>query len=182
MTKYRDIKGEDATQDEVETIVKLVSLGGAVDEYYVRQGVNRPGARVVFAEVNGETVGVAALKIPSVEYRSGLQGSTKAEFSLPSKDYPYELGYISVLPDHGGRGIARRMIEIVLGLSEGKGFFATTSHPAMRDGLLPSFDFRLAGNAWENKSAVILNLLIREPIGDRFITATAQTRRKCKKG
>lgn len=163
MLKYRVINGENAADDEVETAVKLVSLGGAVDEFYVRQGVKRPGARVVFAEVNGETVGVAALKIPSDEYRSSFQGSAKAEFSLPSKDYPYELGYISVLPDHGGRGIARSMIQIVLDLSDGKGFFATTSHPAMRNGLLPSFDFRLVGNAWENDTAETLNLLVREP-------------------
>ena len=119
MTKYRDVKSEDLTKDEVDTFVKLVSTGGAVNGYFVRQGVKRPGAIVVFSEMNGRTVGVAALKVPSDEYRSGLQSTAKANCSIPHKDYPYELGYVSVLPDHGGRGIARRMIEIVLGFADG---------------------------------------------------------------
>jgi GNAT superfamily N-acetyltransferase len=161
MTKYRDLKSEDLTKDEVDTFVKLVSTGGAVNENFVRQGVKRPGARVVFAEIDGRTVGVAALKIPLDEYRSGLQTTAKANCLIPQKDYPYELGYVSVLPDHGGGGIARRMIQIVLGFADGKGIFATTGHPAMKDGLLPSFDFLLVGNTWKNEAGDSLNLLLR---------------------
>jgi GNAT superfamily N-acetyltransferase len=161
MIKYRDLRSEDLDDNEVETFVRLVSSGGAVNEYFVRQGVKRPGSRFVFAELDGRTVGVAALKIPSNEYRSGLQGATKANVSIPQKDYPFELGYVSVSSEHSGHGIARTMIERVLSLSDGKGIFATTSHPAMKEGLLPSFDFLLFGDAWVNEAGDSLNLLLR---------------------
>lgn len=161
MIKYRDIRSEDLNDKEVEIFVELVSSGGAVNEYFVRQGVKRPSTKVVLAEVDGRTVGVAALKIPSDNYRSGLQGAAKANRLIPQKDYPYELGYVSVSPEYVGRGIARRMIEIVLNLSDGKGIFATTSHPAMKERLLPPFDFLLVGDTWKNEAGDSLNLLLR---------------------
>lgn len=161
MIKYRDLRSEELNCQEVEAFVKLVSSGGAVNEALVRQGVKRTGARVVFAELDGRTVGVAALKIPLPKYRIGLQGAGKANRPIPQKDYPYELGYVSVLPEYGQRGIARRMIKIVLSLSDGKGFFATTSHPAMRAEILPSFGFQLVGDTWKDKAGDPLNLLLR---------------------
>ena len=83
-----------ATKEEVDTFVELVGSGGAVDGKYVRTGVVRTGAQIIFAEIDGQAVGVAALKVPLVEYRSGLQCAEKSDYSLPERAYPYELGYL----------------------------------------------------------------------------------------
>ena len=61
MTEYRVTSSEDVTKHDVDIFVELVRSGGAVDEYFVRQGIKRPGARIVFAECHGQAIGVAAL-------------------------------------------------------------------------------------------------------------------------
>lgn len=162
MIKYRTLISANATQEEVDTFVELVTSGGAVDEKYVRMGVVRPGAQIIFAEVAGQTAGVAALKVPSVEYRSGLQSAAKADYSLQESEYPYELGYVSVSPEHSGKGIAKALVAEVMRLADGNGIFATTSNPTMKDGVLPPFSFVLAGKTWQNASGDTLRLLVRK--------------------
>ena len=102
----------------MDNFVNLVRSGGAVDEHFVRTGIKRPGVRIVFAEIDGKIVGVAALKKPADQYRSGLEGACKANHPLPIADYLYELGYVSVSPDHGKRGVGKRLVENVLGLAK----------------------------------------------------------------
>jgi GNAT superfamily N-acetyltransferase len=162
MIQYRTVVGATATKEEVDTFVELVGSGGAVDKNYVRKGAVRPGAQIIFAEVDGQTVGVAALKVPLVGYRSGLQEAAKAGYSLPESDYPYELGYVSVSPKHSGQGIAKALVAEVLRLATGNGVFATTSNPAMREGVLPSFKFVPVGRTWMNGSGDILSLFVRK--------------------
>lgn len=162
MIEYRTLLGADATQEEVDTFVELVRSGGAVDEKYVQMGAVRPGAHISFAEVRGRPVGVAALKIPSDNYRFGLQGAAKAGYSLLNSEYPYELGYVSVLPEHSGKGIGKALVTEVIRLADGNGIFATTSNPTMKDGLLPSFAFEPAGRNWTNSSGDILGLFVRK--------------------
>ncbi|WP_417247482.1 GNAT family N-acetyltransferase [Celeribacter sp.] len=162
MIKYKTLIGANATQEEVDTFVELVASGGAVDEKYVRLGVVRPSAQIIFAEISGSTVGVAALKVPSVEYRYRLQSVAKAGYSLPEREYPYELGYVSVSPEHAGKGIAKALVKEVMSLTDGSGIFATTSNPAMKDGVLPPFKFVPAGQTWKNANGDTLGLLVRD--------------------
>lgn len=162
MIQYRTLVGATATKEEVDTFVELVGLGGAVDENYVRKGAVRPGAQIIFAEVDGQTVGVAALKVPLVGYRSGLQEAAKAGYSLPESEYPYELGYVSVSPKHSGKGIAKALVAEVLRLATGNGVFATTSNPTMKNGVLPSCQFVPVGKTWRNGSGDVLSLLVRK--------------------
>ncbi|WP_417809750.1 GNAT family N-acetyltransferase [Thioclava sp.] len=161
MIEYRTLFGETATEEELDTFVELVGSGGAVNENYVRRGAVRPGAQIVFAEVDGQTIGVAALKVPSVGYRSGLQEAAKAGYSLPESEYPRELGYVSVSPEHSGQGIAKALVAEVMRLATGNGVFATTSNPTMKMGVLPSFKFVPVGKTWENGSGDILSLFVR---------------------
>lgn len=162
MIQYRALVGATATKEEVDTFVELVGSGGAVDVNYVRRGAVRPGAQIIFAEVDGQTVGVAALKIPHVGYRSGLQESAKAGYSLPESEYPYELGYVSVSPKYSGQGIAKALVAEALRLAIGNGVFATTSNPTMKKGVLPSFKFVPVGKTWKNGSGDILSLFVRK--------------------
>ena len=161
MTEYRVLSSEDATKNDVDIFVELVRSGGTVDKHFVRQELKRPGAKIVFAESDGQAIGVVALKIPSDQYRSGLESGAKARHPLSHEDYPYELGYVSVSPDHGGRGIGRKLVEIVLELAEGKGIFATTGNSAMKDGILQHLGFYQTGNVWKNDADETIQLLVR---------------------
>lgn len=166
MIKYRSLVGMDATKEDVDTFVKLVGSGGAVDEEYVRTGVVRPGAQIIFAEIDGQAVGVAALKVPLAKYRSGLQCATKADYSLLEGEYSYELGYVSVSPKHSRQGIAKALVAEVLCLAGGNGIFATTSNPTMKEHVLPDFNFFPVGKTWENQSGDVISLLVRKSKGN----------------
>jgi hypothetical protein len=76
-----------ATEKEKDTFVKLVKSRGAVNEEYVRNGVEREGTVMVFLKLGEEVVGVAALKVPSDEYRSGLGLKTKSATQFSKKNF-----------------------------------------------------------------------------------------------
>jgi hypothetical protein len=104
MTEFTVLDGREATLDEIEDFVRLVQQGGAVDGGYVRLGVRRQGAKMVFAKIDGTVVGVAALKVPLKIYRNGLESEAKSGHPLPQGVYPFELGYVTVRNNFGGRG------------------------------------------------------------------------------
>lgn len=163
MINYRTIVGGTATREDLNTFVALVGTGGAVDERYVRRGAVRLGAQLIFAEIDSQTVGVAALKVPLANYRSSLEDAVKAGHPLPECEYPYELGYVSVLSKHSGQGIAKAMVAEVIRLAAGKGIFATTSNPTMYKWVLPSFKFVPVGKTWRTVSGDTLSLFVRKP-------------------
>jgi GNAT superfamily N-acetyltransferase len=161
MTEFTVLDGPDAKPDEVADFVRLVQQGGAVDENYVRQGIERQGAKIVLAIIDGTVVGVAALKVPLDIYRKGLESEAKSGHLISQNSYPYELGYVAVSQGHEGRGIGKALMDQVLALSEGNGLFATTSDPAMRKSLLPRAGFALVGASWKNKQNEWLQLFTR---------------------
>ena len=150
----------DASCSETEEFVRLVIDGGAVkEENFVREGLMRKGTKIVFAKIGDRIVGAAARKVPSEGYRTGIEGQAKSGQPLPVDVYPFELGYVTVVPEHRGRGIAKGLVEQVLGLAEGKGMFATTSDSAMQE-ILSRSGFFSVGNSWTNDSQQELHLMI----------------------
>jgi GNAT superfamily N-acetyltransferase len=140
-----------ATEKEKDTFVKLVKSRGAVNEEYVRNGVEREGTVMVFLKLGEEVVGVAALKVPSDEYRSGLGLKTKSGHPVLKEKFPYELGYVAVSEKHEGKGWGRLLAQVVVRLAEGDDLFATTSNPTMLLYVLPHLGFKWVGNTWESK-------------------------------
>jgi GNAT superfamily N-acetyltransferase len=158
MIDYAILTSHDATQGEFDDFVRLVRQGGAVDEHYVRQGIQRKGAKIVLARIERIVVGVAALKVPSKRYRNGIESGMKSGHPIPQNEYPYELGYVAVSQLYGGLGIGKVLVAKVLELSDGQGLFATTSHPAMKDNLLPDAGFEPVGTSWANDQNKMLRL------------------------
>lgn len=160
MIEYAVHDGCDADHETVEDFVGLVRDGGAVDEHFVRRGVRRTGTKIILARFEGAAVGAAALKVPLKEYRNGIESEAKSGHPIPEDLYPFELGYVAVSKDHGGRGIGRGLVNKVLELSEGHGIFATTSHPAMKENLLPEAGFEALGAPWANAQNQLLHLFV----------------------
>ena len=158
--EYEVLDRTEKSCSETETFVRLVIEGGAVkEEHYVREGLMREGAKIVFAKIGDSIVGVAARKVPSEGYRSGIEGQSKSGYSLPEDIYPFELGYVTVVREHRGLGIAKGLVEQVLVLAEGKGMFATTSNSAMQE-ILSRSGFFSVGNSWTNDWRQELHLMI----------------------
>ena len=158
--EYEVLNGKDASCSETETFVRFVIEGGAVKEaHYVRAGLMREGAKIVFAKVSDRIVGVAARKVPSEGYRTGIEGQLKSGSPLPEDMYPFELGYVTVVSEHRGHGIAKSLVEHVLNLSEGLGMFATTSDSAMQK-ILSRSGFSSVGSSWTNNCRQKLHLMI----------------------
>lgn len=153
--------GCDMTDSEIGDFVGLVVRGGAVGEpELVRRGLKRTGAMALLSRISGETVGVAARKVPKDSYRRGLE--EKSGQGLPKGEYPFELGYVSVHPDYEGRGIGRELSEKAVGLSEGQGIFATTADSGMIR-ILSGLGFSCVGRSWPNPDRRELHLYIRKP-------------------
>ena len=158
MVKCAVIDGPSARHSDIETFVRLVRAGGAVNEHYVRQGIRRHGAKLVLARIDNEIIGVAALKIPVATYRSGIGSILKSGRPLPADQFPFELGYVAVSPPFRGQGIAGTLIGKVIEQSDGHGLFATTSSAAMRETLLPPVGFVRVGDSWLNDENERLDL------------------------
>ena len=160
MIKYIFLNSLDATQRDMEDFIRLVRKGEAVAEHYVRNGIERKGAKMVLAKLDDTLVGVAALKVPLKTYRNRIESEAKSGHSIPEVKYPFELGYVAVDADHGGRGTGKQLVDSVLYLSGGRGLFATTSHPAMKKNILPSAGFQPVGTSWANDQNEPLQLFI----------------------
>lgn len=160
MNQYGVLDGCDATQGELDDFVRLVQQGGAVDEHHVRQGISRKGAKMVLARFEEIVIGVAALKVPLKSYRNGIESEAKSGYPIPQNLYPFELGYVAVSQHHGRQGIGGALVNKVLELSDGSGLFATTSHSAMKDSLLPDAGFKPVGTSWANDQNEKLHLFI----------------------
>lgn len=153
-------------EDDRVAFATLVGAGGAVKVERVRDGILQPRVKLVVAKIGGEMIGCAALKSPTDGYRAGFERA-KAQFSLPKKDYPHELGYVAVHPDHEGQGWGLRLCEFVMVLAGRDGVFATTGTPSMLTRILPRLRFRWVGAVWKgqpnqkDKKKPDLHLLVR---------------------
>lgn len=160
MIQYAVLDHRDATQGEQDDFMRLVQEGGAVNEHYVRSGISRKGAKMVMARSDKILVGVAALKVPLNSYRNRIGSNAKSRYPIPKGLYPYELGYVSVSRQFGGQGIGGGLVKQVLDLSDGSGFFATTSNSVMKNRLLPQAGFKPVGVPWTNGQNEKLQLFI----------------------
>ena len=161
---------QEATPQEKSKFVGLVNSREAVAERFVRAGIERQGAKMVFAFFGEKLVGVSALKMPLNSYRMSIGGAAKSGFRLPLNRFPFELGYVAVAAAYERKGLGRQLVAQAVALSGGSGLFATTSNPAMFEKILPQFGFYAVGKAWasdrkpESGKAAELHLLVRDPV------------------
>lgn len=163
MIRLRVMTGEIASDEDVNKFADIVASGGAVNEKFVRRGLSRQGAQLIFAEFDGKHVGVAARKVPDAGYRNKFVLKEKAGFALPLNLFRYELGYVSVVRQYRQRGIGRQLVEGVLEQAGDEGLFATTSSVAMKSMLL-SVGFEQVGRRWKSNSGGMLELFIKKAL------------------
>jgi hypothetical protein len=94
-----------------------VSMQGLVERI-------RNSAALAFAYEDGALAGVSALKRPQASYRRRI--GTASGVALPEQAFPFELGWVYVLPDSRGKRLSLALCKAVLSESEGSGVFATS--------------------------------------------------------
>lgn len=149
----------DCSDQELERFEGLVRQGGEV-QLGGLSGRIREAAALTFAMHEDRLVAVAALKKPTDGYRVGV--FQKAGVA-PLDSGHLELGWVFVLPDCRGRGLARRVVADTLVTSGPSGVFATTrsDNHAMRK-VLEREHFVRMGQPYKSVRGVYeLSLFIR---------------------
>lgn len=133
-------------ETEIQDFLAMVRAGEEVGGAVLEQNVRNAKCLVV-ARRSSCLVGVAALKNPQPSYRRTIK--TKAGVVVGLQDYPFELGYIFVLPSARRQGIAVKLCRAALAPADGKGVFATarTNNDGM-NAILHILSFETAGHPY----------------------------------
>jgi predicted GNAT family N-acyltransferase len=101
----------------------LVMAGGEVAAQNLGYRI-RSAARLIFLTEERCLAGIAALKLPLTSYRKQI--STKSGFPLPPTEYPFELGWVLVVPSARGRKFSLELTRAALAAAGNSGVFATS--------------------------------------------------------
>ena len=136
----------DCSAPERAAFIAFVRAGGEVSMQGLVERISSAPA-LVFARIDGELVGVAALKQPQASYRRRV--SSESAVPLPAAEFPYELGWLYVSPEARRKGLSLSLSQAALTSSAGAGVFATsrTENVAMHRSLT-KLGFVPAGNAF----------------------------------
>ena len=69
-------------------------------------------------------MGIGALKRPGNGYRKGV--FTKSGTTLVPSEFPFELGWVYVIPECRNDGIGQRIVDAILGVAADQRIFATS--------------------------------------------------------
>lgn len=151
---------ESCTPAEVRAFEKLVVAGGEVDAHGLRARIEQAKA-LVFAHSSGQLVGTGAVKRPNANYRKSVFQKSRTTH-LPA-EFPWELGWIYVVPPQRGRGASRRIVEALLKGAKDLNVFATSrSDNTPMHRTLEHSGFVRAGTAYKSaRGDLELQLFVR---------------------
>jgi GNAT superfamily N-acetyltransferase len=153
---------------------RLVLEGGAVDPQGLAERIRNASRLLFLREPDGQLVGVGALKQPRSAYRDTV--FAKARATVPSDEYPVELGWVVVAKSHQGRGLSARIIGELLLLAKNENVFATTrvGDRAMRFACAHGFEPN--GNSYPSGRGYDLALYLHNAASQSRTTPSAETR------
>ncbi len=147
--------------DELMSFSEMVKQCDEVAPDFVETNVRNAKA-LVRAWAEGKLVGVAALKRPQASYRECI--GRKAGVAINEDSYPYELGYVCLLPEAQGNKFSHRLVAVAIERAEeGAGIFATTrtdNYPMLAT--LGNADFKPVGKKYQGRDDTqMIQLLVR---------------------
>jgi hypothetical protein len=130
---------------EIEGFVALVKSAGKVAGHGL-SGRIKKARLLAFLREGDKLIGVAGLKHPARTYRGKV--ATKSAIDLTEELFPFELGWVSVLPDAQG-GKSKLLCEPLLREVADAGVFATTGTNNVRMQVtLSKLGFKKVGKEW----------------------------------
>lgn len=125
-TNYPEVsikKPGECTAEELQGFVAFVLAGGEVMTAELNERV-RKAEFLVFLSQDGCLKGIAAVKKPAPGHR--IRVFQKAHASRQDTAFPFELGWVFVLPSSRGAGFSHKLVNASLSTISGQGIFATS--------------------------------------------------------
>ena len=153
-------KPVELTDEERESFVELVREGGEVASQVLERNIANAQALVLLKQ-EGQIQGIAALKRPLPSYRKRIGKS--ANVGLSDAGFPYELGYIFIVPEARGQKLCGLLVAKALEIASGFGVFATAriDNLAMRASLVKA-GFAPVGKPYRGRSSRTLQIFIKQ--------------------
>lgn len=146
LIKVFDREPSDCDGKDIGDFMALVLAGGEVTPKGLEDRI-RSAVRLIFLSVGCCLCGVAALKRPEQSYRKDV--SSKSGVSLPKAEYPFELGWVFVMPSARGRRFSIDLTRAALSAADTAGVFATSRIDNIgMHATLAKFDFVRAGSPY----------------------------------
>lgn len=123
LVKVFDREPSNCNANELADFKALVLAGGEVAAQGIEDRI-RTASRLVFLSVGCCLRGIAALKRPLQNYRKEV--SVKSGIPLSEEEYPFELGWVFVMPSARGRRFSLDLTRAALAAADGRGIFATS--------------------------------------------------------
>lgn len=152
----------DCSAGEIGDLVSLVIAGGEVSSAGLERRV-RSAAQLAFLRKGECLIGVAALKRPASSYRNRVSSSSGV--LLPKTVFPYELGWVFILPSARGGKCSRPLSQAALASTGSEGVFSTsrTDNTSMHN-TLGKLGFIGVGHAYPSRDGKHqLQLFVRVP-------------------
>lgn len=116
-------KPHECSDAEIEDFAAFVRAGGeVVSEGF--EGRLKLAESLLFLVQDDCLKGIAAVKNPSKSYKERI--FTKAKATVQANIFPFELGWVYVLPSSRGSGFSHTLVETALCVANGQAIFATS--------------------------------------------------------
>jgi hypothetical protein len=137
--------------EEIADFQSFVLAGGEVEPDGLRDRVLGASFISLLRE-NACLLGVGGLKRPSAGYRQRV--ATNSKVKLAEEHYPFELGWVFILPSARNRKLSLPLCEPLVAAANGRGIFATSrvSNLGMH-ATLRKLGFNRVGSDWRSQRA-----------------------------
>jgi hypothetical protein len=136
-------KPSELKDEELDEFQQLVIRGGEIDPDDLTFRLKNAD-RLAFVLEDGAIIAVGAIKNPTERHKNDISRKSKIDLAL----YQKELGYISVEPGHGKRGLGSSIVRELLATVRGP-IFATSrvNNEGIRK-ILTKNQFTIQGDSW----------------------------------
>jgi GNAT superfamily N-acetyltransferase len=137
---------------DIAAFARLVRMGSEVDAAGLEARIKRAHS-LAFIKRRDRVDGIAALKRPDAGYRARVQKGSRVDLSAAL--FPYELGWVYVVPSARGHGASVALTNRLLEKSQAQGVFATArSENVPIHRALMRAGFAAAGQAYKSSRGV----------------------------
>ena len=116
-------KPNECSASELQDFAALVLAGGEVTEVGLEARIKK-AETLLFLVQDGCLKGIAAVKNPEKSYKEGV--FKKAHATIAASLFPFELGWVFVLPSSRGAGFSHKLVEAAVSVTNGQAVFATS--------------------------------------------------------
>lgn len=116
-------KPNECSAAELQDFEALVLGGGEVTVVGLKARIKK-AETLLFLEQGACLKGIAAVKNPEKSYKEGV--FKKAQATVEANLFPFELGWVFVLPSSRGAGFSHKLVKAALSVTSGQAVFATS--------------------------------------------------------